>query len=139
MSLNLEQGAKRCGRCGEAKAITDFYVSRKERSGVQSSCKECTKKRTAAYRKANPEKRKRWQEINRIRSYGIEPHEYEAMYVAQSGCCAICTRRLPTLSIDHDHTTGEVRGLLCPPCNSAIGFLREDPFAIQRALEYVQC
>lgn len=133
--MNLQQ--KRCSSCGEDKALTEFYADKRGGSGVQSRCKECSKAWSMEYRKANPEKRKRWQRINRIRSYGIEPHEYEAMIVAQSGCCAICERRQP-LCIDHDHITGEVRGLLCKPCNSAIGLLREDPATIQRALEYAR-
>ncbi len=42
------------------------------------------------------------------------------------------------LMVDHDHTTGEVRGLLCHNCNRAIGLLREDPERLRRAIEYLE-
>jgi hypothetical protein len=59
---------------------------------------------------------------------------------AQGGGCAICGRP-PTesrqLDIDHDHRTGEVRGLVCNPCNQGLGLFRDDPFLIMAAATYV--
>ncbi len=58
------------------------------------------------------------------------------------GCCDICGTATPggrfgNWHIDHDHDTGQVRGILCAPCNAAIGLLRDDPAVIQSALSYV--
>jgi Recombination endonuclease VII len=58
------------------------------------------------------------------------------MLAEQAGVCAICSLDLP-LSIDHDHVTGEVRGLLCSNCNLGIGNLRDDPEIIGSAIRYL--
>lgn len=53
--------------------------------------------------------------------------------------CAICKRRPNTrLNIDHDHVTGDIRGLLCPNCNRAIGLFRDDPGIMRHAAEYIE-
>lgn len=73
--------------------------------------------------------RKYWLKTQ-LKSYGLTIAEYRAMVERQNGVCAIChgatvDRRKQRLEIDHDHTTGRVRGLLCSACNVAIGLLRE--------------
>ena len=75
-----------------------------------------------------------------LKKYGITLGMYNAMLVEQSNKCAICKHDQIAgwyLSVDHDHVTGQVRGLLCYRCNSALGFLREDPILLSRALEYL--
>lgn len=52
--------------------------------------------------------------------YGLLPDEYDAMVAAQGGKCAMCYEVYESLAVDHDHDTGEVRGLLCNRCNSHI-------------------
>ena len=74
--------------------------------------------------------------------YGIEPEDYLAMVARQNGKCAICRRESPRSSsrrlfVDHCHSTGRVRGLLCSPCNSAIGLLREDAKLFYNAVRYL--
>lgn len=63
----------------------------------------------------------RWRAL--VRRYGVDKNMWEAMYFDQDGKCAIdsCTREAK--SVDHDHMTGRVRGLLCQGCNVAVGFL----------------
>lgn len=76
-----------------------------------------------------------------IATYGLVEGEYFELYKFQGGCCAICrkatgaTRRL---SVDHDHKTDKVRGLLCRPCNNMLGHGRDDPYFFQRAMEYLR-
>lgn len=76
-----------------------------------------------------------------MRLYGLTPDEYDQIYEAQGGRCAICQRatgarkRLP---VDHDHADGEVRGLLCTRCNDMLGHLRDDREAFVRAAEYLE-
>lgn len=74
----------------------------------------------------------------RKRGYGIGLAEYKAMYAAQEGRCALCEVQLPTLHIDHDHQTGRIRGLLCSPCNRALGKLGDTADGLRRALAYIE-
>lgn len=78
------------------------------------------------------------------RTYGITLSEYEAILEVQGGYCYICRRangRSRRLSVDHDHRLGNgrqsVRGLLCRPCNSLLGHLRDSPEAFARAITYL--
>jgi hypothetical protein len=79
--------------------------------------------------------------IDLKKMYGITMDQYEAMEAAQGGVCAICNDppggRYKNLAVDHCHSTGKVRGLLCGSCNRALGFFRDDTDAIQRAVEYL--
>jgi Recombination endonuclease VII len=84
--------------------------------------------------------RARMRHRSRERMYGIAPEEYQALLEAQEGLCAVCGngptgRRL--LSVDHDHVTGEVRGLLCNRCNPMLGYARDDVAVLQAAIEYL--
>ena len=72
--------------------------------------------------------------------YGITADQYAAILSVQNGCCVGC-RMPPTnkrLVVDHDHITGEVRGLLCDACNRAIGQLRDDPATARRLADYLE-
>lgn len=85
------------------------------------------------------EKRRLWQRKNVFKKvYGISLADYEVMFERQGGACAICKRTGLTLCVDHCHLTGEVRGLLCVQCNSALGFCRDDPALLRAAAEYLQ-
>lgn len=71
--------------------------------------------------------------INNLRAnFGITPEDYDRMWESQGGVCAICclegSGRLAgrLMAVDHDHTTGKVRGLLCQRCNHAVGLLHDD-------------
>lgn len=62
-----------------------------------------------------------------LAQYSLSPEDYDAMLFAQDGHCKICpagpgARRL---AVDHDHVTGKVRGLLCPKCNSSLGWMEQ--------------
>lgn len=73
--------------------------------------------------------------------YKMRSSDYEMMLRDQQGVCAICgakPQKGKRLDIDHDHETGEVRGLLCGLCNRAIGMLADDPDIIRAAADYVE-
>lgn len=78
-----------------------------------------------------------WLARDRWQKYRITQPQYDQMLLNQGGICAICQIR-PVKCIDHDHTTGKVRGLLCLACNHAIGVLLDDPLVIRRAAAYVE-
>ncbi len=75
--------------------------------------------------------------------HGITIEQYEHMLEEQEHLCAIC-QRYPKSNlknpwhVDHDHTTGKVRGILCHSCNTALGNFNDDPVILERALEYLK-
>ena len=72
-----------------------------------------------------------------LKKYGLCEADYQAMVVWQCGACLICKKVKP-LVVDHDHATGKVRGLLCSHCNSALGFLMDDPTLVDEAAQYLR-
>lgn len=75
--------------------------------------------------------------------YNLRIKGYDELFKAQKGVCAICQQfetnsRVNFLGIDHDHKTGEIRGLLCHNCNSALGFFKDDPKILKRAKKYLE-
>jgi len=75
---------------------------------------------------------------NLRRNYGLSEGDYDAMAARQNGLCAICGTVPPRgLVVDHDHSTGAVRDLLCNLCNSALGFMKDDIGAARAAVEYL--
>ena len=82
-----------------------------------------------------------------FRTYGLTPEACASMLAGQDGKCAICRTTSPgkgrggresRWSVDHNHTTNAIRGLLCRSCNAAIGLLREDVKILQAAIDYLQ-
>lgn len=103
-----------------------------------SNSEECNM-RNKNWREANPDK-----EIERhlMSHYGITTDEYNDMFRKQLGRCAICGAHQSeckrALSVDHDHETGKVRGLLCQKCNTAIGLLGDNAELTRRATLYLE-
>jgi hypothetical protein len=71
------------------------------------------------------------------RTYGISMSDFEAMQESQSGKCAICGSD-KTLVVDHNHTTGKIRALLCNQCNTAVGLLQESPDIARATAVYLE-
>ena len=69
--------------------------------------------------------------------YGLAPGDYERMIVEQEHRCAICSQLTDRLEIDHDHSTGQTRGLLCGHCNKALGLMGESIERLMRAAAYL--
>jgi hypothetical protein len=99
---------KICRVCGEEKSVDDFYWTSASHQKLENRCKKCQ------HQASEPSRIKRL--------YNISTVEYEELFRKQNGRCAIC-RVDPgdrKLNIDHDHVTGETRGLLCNDCNHGI-------------------
>ena len=88
------------------------------------------------WRKRNPEKWKAQKTRKRLRSYGLTEEDFRGMWDAQGGRCAICGSSDPQ-NIDHDHSTGEVRGLLCHKCNFGIGQFNDNIDLLNAAIDYL--
>jgi len=76
---------------------------------------------------ANPKYNRTWR---LLRAYNINEEEYNRMFEHQEGCCAMCGKHQKyerrALSVDHDHSTGKIRGLLCIACNFAVGHVEKN-------------
>lgn len=78
-----------------------------------------------------------WRERHLRQRYGMSLEDYDRMYSLQDGRCAICGRSLDLLCVDHNHQTGEVRGLLCKVCNQWLGLVDDDPKKAIKAARYM--
>lgn len=78
--------------------------------------------------------------IRNIKQYDITNEHYVELIYSQRNKCKICEKSAngKTLSIDHSHVTGKVRGLLCNNCNTAIGLFKEDINVMLNAIKYLQ-
>lgn len=74
--------------------------------------------------------------LQRLLKYGITPGEYIDMLLDQEKRCAICKKKEP-LVIDHCHTTGLVRGLLCNKCNMGLGLFKDNADHLYEAAKYL--
>jgi len=80
--------------------------------------------------------------------YGLTEHDVQTMFEQQHGLCACCgnpeisivrkTGKIKMLHVDHDHTTGKIRGLLCQDCNMSLGHLQDSSERIQMLLDYAK-
>lgn len=74
------------------------------------------------------------------KQYGLSVEGYEQLLIMQHGVCAICGEHCPTgrkLAVDHCHTTGHVRGLLCANCNQGLGKFQDDAELLRKAVAYL--
>ena len=133
------EGTKYCKSCDTTKPIDDFYLRNKTSMVRHSTCKECDKKRVkenhdpVAYRNAELQRR-----------YGITQTDYEVMIAEQNNKCAICNTTEPGgrhnsgyFVVDHCHTTGKVRKLLCHNCNTALGLVGDNVDTLHKMINYL--
>lgn len=117
------------------------------RTNGRRRCRACQREwerthgteRNRKWRKDNPEKVRarhhkyhidnidKWRKHRLQSKYGITPEDYDKMLEAQRGVCAICRNKpgKTRFPVDHNHETGKIRGLLCTPCNLALGGLND--------------
>ena len=130
---------KTCKICNEAKPLTEFSHTDKRKKYLRSYCKPCNRELINSH---NQKRKKEDPDYFRRRDarvkYGIEFEDYQRMYSEQEGKCSICSVEADRLNIDHCHTTGKVRGLLCWDCNVAIGKFKDNVALLQQAIHYLQ-
>ena len=126
-----------CSSC-EQELPLDMYSKRKD--GIQYACKTCDNARQKE-RRLNPEineKNKLRMRIRQyIRKYGLSEEEALALVQDRTGECDICGEVVP-LVVDHCHTSGNIRGRLCGPCNTGIGLFKENINSLEQAIEYLR-
>lgn len=98
--------------------------------------------RCASHWRVERQRRRDASHENRVvKVYGLQPGQYKILYEFQGSRCAICataTGASRRLSVDHDHKTGLVRGLLCRPCNDFLGYVKDNPEAGRRIARYLE-
>lgn len=149
---------KLCQVCRISKPTVEFYKRKASQDGLARLCKKCQKdydtKRGSkgAYRRKKARVTKQWRKkhphrtkLNDIRKhyqrhYGLTLDDYDRMQLAQNGVCAICKKPDPNkrLSVDHNHMTKQIRGLLCHNCNVALGLLKDNPYVLDNAATYLR-
>jgi Recombination endonuclease VII len=132
---------KTCGGCGETKPPEQFYKRTVSWEGLTARCKTCWDAQKKAYKERDLQAHRRKHRLYAMKSRnGLTSEEYDALLAVQGGVCAICgssgteERRL---CIDHDHTSGKVRSLLCDECNIGLGKFMDDPDLLQAAINYL--
>ena len=116
---------KFCTKCEIPKNIDDFHKNKNTIDGYHHHCKACRK-------------------IESLKKYNLSLEEYDLLVEEQNNKCAICgttenkgTAKNGRWQIDHNHKTGEVRGLLCQSCNLGLGCLQDSPEILSKALSYL--
>ena len=112
---------KVCNKCNILKPKSGYHKDSSKKDGLHTHCNECRK--CAALQSM----------------YGITMKDKESIYAEQDGLCGICQEGVPfdLMVVDHCHTTGEVRGLLCNPCNLFIGIAKDDIQTLANAIKYL--
>lgn len=119
----------RCNKCQQDLPRESFC----EGINKPYRCKTCDK----VYRQINKNKVREYQLQYKFK---ISLEDYNRKLVEQNGVCAICGKvdKTKQLAVDHCHTTGKVRGLLCSHCNQALGHFRDSINVVKSALEYLK-
>ena len=140
MNKQLIQNLKKkeCTKCNDLKKLKEFNfrINKKTKTlYYQSFCKDC--QNSYNYIKDKNTKLKK--------AYGITLEEYEELLSKQNGKCVICNidnngkyrSKLRAFAVDHCHSTGKIRGLLCSDCNTGIGLLKDNVNFLESAIKYL--
>lgn len=135
-------------------------LDKSRRNGISSWCKECRKdnarkwkikypvnadkarlKRIENYKQAPPTYQKQREMLLKHR-YGITSSDYDNLLKFQNYSCAICNKNSKEMTyllhVDHCHASGQVRGLLCSPCNTYLGSIKDNPNILLNAINYLK-
>jgi len=156
MEVLEEIEKKVCTKCNTEKVTSKFHKLKLGKDGLNPVCNLCrhtsrilhyninkdfVKKQTLSYERAHEEQRYGY----RLKAnYGITLEDYNKLLILQDYKCKICNEKdskcivKKRLSVDHDHKTGKVRGLLCDNCNKSLGLLRDNPIIVANMLKYIQ-
>lgn len=135
---DINQTEMFCSSCRETKKAEEFCFKKRE-GRYRSDCRSCETDEVRQYRKT--ERGKRLQRLSHVkRVYGLSEQEYDDLLVDCGNCCSICAISFKEIvpRVDHDHVTGEIRGLLCDDCNVGLGRFKDDVENVRSALRYLE-
>jgi hypothetical protein len=133
LRASCSEGMKVCSNCLSAKPLEGFHSHAGFPAGKQSWCTTCI---ATDHRVHGRKRRFKW-------LYGLTEVEYDSMLTKQGGCCAVCGTQDPGgrfghFVVDHNHETGQVRGLLCNACNMGIGQMADCAERLESAAIYLR-
>lgn len=129
---------KFCKDCQTDKPLADFPKNKNGKLGLGTYCRKCQQVRTMSA----PNYKTNVRKAQLKRNYGITLDKYDEILDRQHGRCAIC-KQLETsdkqyLSVDHNHETGAIRGLLCHNCNVGLGKFKDNQEYLTSAIWYLE-
>ncbi len=138
---------KTCRCCHKSKPLSNFRLRRDRLRSAY--CESCHQVRVREYAIKHPERTYRQKRAFQLRrDYELTMQEYDQLLASQNGVCAIChqqevvkavkTGAVLPLSVDHDHTTGAVRALLCQACNTMLAKAKDNPSILRTAADYLE-
>lgn len=123
---------KQCSRCKIKKEDSSFYTGfRRGKSYLYSRCRICCAE-------VNKEQQTNGRDWELKKKYGISLQQYSEECNKRQNKCDICKHPVKTLHVDHCHTTGKVRGMLCGSCNRGLGLLKDSAQVLQNAATYLK-
>tara|TARA_R110002096_G_scaffold45582_1_gene122318 strand:- start:51 stop:491 length:441 start_codon:yes stop_codon:yes gene_type:complete len=134
---------KKCSKCGETKRLTKFNKREASKDGLTAQCTLCLNTKAMQIRAARTDTTRGY---NLKQRFNMSINEYNVIFLKQKGKCAICGRaetirdvkgNIKWLSVDHNHDTGAIRGLLCQSCNTGIGKLGDSVKVLKSAIKYL--
>ena len=117
-----------CSKCGTEKIYTEFSKNPSCKRGYDKVCKDCRNE-------ARRGKRQKEAFRTRARNYGLTPEELSVLLT--DAFCGICDSS-EELVVDHNHDTGEVRGILCTHCNKALGQFKDSKELLSKAITWLE-
>jgi len=136
---------KTCSKCEESKPLEDFHKNKDSPDKLHSICKSCKNKQSKErYHSNNKLERPKGfnsRENHLKKTYGITSEQYNQLLEKQEYCCAVCGKHesdeKKRLSVDHNHITGEIRGLLCTMCNYRHVGRHRDSSLLRKIADYL--
>lgn len=136
----MPQLLKKCSKCQTLKPIDEFYT---RKSKPVAKCKPCIwAKQKEWYGQTKPARK------IALKRYSMTTSEYDSILGLQGGVCKLCGSQatvpysntnstIRALSVDHDHGTGKIRGILCGNCNLGLGYFRDKIELLEKAIQYL--
>ncbi len=131
----IEAVEKLCSKCASTKPLSDFHRQPNGRFGRHSWCKSCANAAQRGVRKRFDTTERRRERLLAYR-YGLSVAQRDAMLSEQGGVCAICGDEPTRPVVDHCHSGGQVRGILCHGCNIKLPAVEDEAF-LKAALTYL--
>jgi hypothetical protein len=148
----MQTQTKHCNWCNSDLDISAFGKNKSKKDGLTSYCRSCVNAYNREHSRKNPQillksknqyhsNKRKYRDWELKRIFGITIEDYERMLSEQKGVCAICggieNKSHRSLSVDHCHSTGTIRGLLCSNCNLGLGNFQDNVLFLEFAIKYL--